>query len=79
MYEKMKDLMDDCEKLMESSMAQVGFISAVGGMGDDELKAVRDFANIYKKSKNLLVEMAKMMDEQNEKLDEILALLKKKN
>lgn len=77
MLEKMKELMDECDELMELSMCQMGIIEAMTSLDDESFKTIQKFLKMYDKSKKLSLELAMMVESQDKKLDQIIKLLEK--
>lgn len=78
MLEQVKELMNECDEIMEVCMSQMGSMEVIEYLDEDTFKMVQKSMTLYKKSKELSIAMAARMDEQDKKLDKILKLLEEK-
>ena len=78
MREEMEGLMKECDELMELSIGQCADMDAIECLDEVSLNAMQKTIKLYKKSKELSIKMAEMMDEQDKKLDKIIKLLEAK-
>lgn len=78
MLEQVKELMNECDEIMEVCMAQMGSMDIIESIDEDSFKMLQKSMSLYKKSKELSIAMAARMDEQDKKLDKILKLLEEK-
>ena len=78
MRKDVEELMKECDELMELSISQLSDIDAIECLDETSLNVMKRTIKLYKKSKELSIKMAEMMDEQDKKLDEIIKLLEAK-
>lgn len=78
MTEMMNELMAEMDEVVGIAMKQAFSMNMVANMSMDELTALQKCASLLEKSKEVAFAQAKMMDDQNEKLDKLLRLLEKK-
>ena len=76
--EEMKELIEECDDLMNLSIKQMSNLDSFGSLEEDTLNVSLRSVKLYKKTKDLSLKMAEMMDEQDKKLDKILKLLETK-
>ena len=78
MREEMEGLMKECDELMELSIGQLSSLDSIEYLDETSLNVMQQTIKLYKKSKELSIKMAEMMDEQDKKLDKIIKLLEAK-
>lgn len=78
MRKEVEELMKECDELMELSIGQLSSLDTIEYMDEDSLDVMKRTIKLYKKSKELSIKMAEMMDEQDKKLDKIIKLLEAK-
>ena len=78
MAEEMRNLMEQMDELMDVFVKQAISMSCLECMNEDELEMLKQTLKFWQASKNLAIKQAKMMDEQNEKLNKIIRLLEKR-
>ena len=74
MLETTKKLIGEIDDIMNMSMRYFEFNDFIN-MDKDQLEAIQKFVCIINTSKELMMEQAEMMEEQNKKLDLILKYL----
>ena len=74
MLETTKKLIGEIDDIMNKSMRYFEFNDFIN-MDKDQLEAIQKFVCIINTSKELMMEQAEMMEEQNKKLDLILKYL----
>ena len=70
--------MNECDEIMDICMKQLGCMDSIMCLDDTSLAAMQKSISLYKKTKELSIKMAEMMDEQDKKLDKIIRLLETK-
>ena len=78
MRKEVEELMKECDELMDLTMGQLADMDAIECLDETSLDAMKKTIKIYKKSKELSIKMAEMIDEQDKKLDKIIKLLEAK-
>ena len=78
MRKEVEELMKECDELMDLTMGQLADMDAIECLDETSLDAMKKTIKIYKKSKELSIKMAEMIDEQDKKLDTIIKLLEAK-
>lgn len=78
MQKEVEELMKECDGLMELCIGQFFDMDAIECLDEKSLNAMQKSIKLYKKSKELSIKMAEMMDEQDKKLDKIIKLLEAK-
>ena len=78
MQKEVEELMKECDELMELYVGQFSNLDTIQYMDEKSLNAMQKSIKLYKKSKELSIKMAEMMDEQDKKLDKIIKLLEAK-
>ena len=78
MRKEMEELMNECDEVMDLCIGQIGNMETIIGLDDASLNMMKKTISLYKKSKELSIKMAEMMDEQDKKLDKIIRLLEAK-
>ena len=78
MREEMEGLMKECDELMELSIGQLSSLDSIEYLDETSLNVMQQTIKLYKKSKELSIKMAEMMDDQDKKLDKIIKLLEAK-
>lgn len=78
MRKEIEDLMVECDELMDMFIGQVADMDTIECMDEASLNAMKKTFSIYKKSKELSIKMAEMVDEQDKKLDKIIEMLEAK-
>ena len=78
MRKEMEELMNECDEVMDLCIGQIGNMETIIGLDDASLNMMKKSIALYKKSKEISIKMAEMMDEQDKKLDKIIRLLEEK-
>lgn len=78
MRKEVEELMKECDELMEMCTAQLSSLDTIEYLDETSLNVMQKTIKLYKKSKELSIKMAEMMDEQDKKLDKIIKLLEAK-
>ena len=78
MQKEIEELMKECDELMDLCIGQFSNLDTIQHMDEKSLNAMQKSIKLYKKSKELLIKMAEMTDEQDKKLDKIIKLLEAK-
>ena len=78
MRKEMEELMKECDEVMDLCMGQLGSLDTIMYLDEASLSMIQKSISLYKKSKELLIKMAGIMDEQDKKLDKIIRLLETK-
>ena len=78
MRKEVEELIKECDELMELGIGQLSSLDTIEYMDEDSLNVMQRSIKLYKKSKELSIKMAEMMDEQDKKLDKIIKLLEAK-
>ena len=78
MRKEVEELMNECDEIMDICMKQLGGMDSIMCLDDTSLAAMQKSISLYKKTKELSIKMAEMMDEQDKKLDKIIRLLETK-
>ena len=78
MRKEVEELMKECDELMDVMMGQLSNMDTIEYLDEDSLDAMKKTIKIYKKSKELSIKMAEMIDEQDKKLDKIIKMLEAK-
>lgn len=78
MRKEIEELMKECDELMELCIGQSFDMNAIECLDEKSLDVTQRTISLYKKSKELLIKMAEMIDEQDKKLDKIIKLLEVK-
>ena len=78
MRKEVEELMKECDELMELSIGQLSILDTIEYLDETSLGLMQRIIKLYKKSKELSIKMAEMMDEQDKKLDKIIKLLEAK-
>lgn len=78
---KVESLMAECDELLDDCVKESVDIDTLKCMNSDDLNTMQKAISLYKKSKELAIEVAKTYDDINEKMDKIIKLLEtdKKN
>ena len=78
MRKEVEELIKECDELMELGIGQLSSLDTIEDMDEDSLNVMQRTIKLYKKSKELSIKMAEMIDEQDKKLDRIIKLLEAK-
>ena len=78
MRKEVEELMKECDELMELSIGQLSSLDSIEYLDETSLNVMQQTIKLYKKSKELSIKMAEIMDEQDKKLDKIIKLLEAK-
>lgn len=78
MRKEVEELMKECDELMELSIGQLSSLDTIEYLDETSLDLMQRIIKLYKKSKELSIKTAEMMDEQDKKLDKIIKLLEAK-
>ena len=78
MREEIEGLMKECDELMAIGIGQLSSLDSIEYLDETSLNLMQKTIKLYKKSKELSIKMAEMMDEQDKKLDKIIKLLEAK-
>ena len=78
MRKEMEELMNERDEVMDLCIGKIGNMETIIGLDDASLNMMKKTISLYKKSKELSIKMAEMMDEQDKKLDKIIRLLEEK-
>ena len=78
MRKEVEELMKECDEVMDLCMGRLGSLDTIMYLDEASLSMIQKSISLYKKSKELLIKMAGMMDEQDKKLDKIIKLLETK-
>lgn len=78
MRKEMEELMKECDELMALSIDQMADMDTIEYLDETSLNVMQRTIKLYKKSKELSIKMAEMMDEQDKKLDKIIKMLETK-
>lgn len=77
MEEKIRNLIDSEEELINSYLKSLVDFDAIADMDEEELGMVKKLKNLMDLSEEVLIEYGETIDKQNKKLDKILELLEK--
>lgn len=78
MLETTKKLMEQIDEFMETGMQSMNVMDVLNSMDENTLKMYKSCMDILNTSKELAIKQAEIIEDQNEKLDIILSLLKAK-
>jgi len=78
MLEKTTKLFEEMDELMKDALATLDIEDMLEDMDENTLKLYKAYMKLYKDSKELALCQAKMIEDQNAKLDKIIKLLEKK-
>lgn len=78
MRKEVEELMKECDELMALSIDQMADMDTIEYLDETSLNVMQRTIKLYKKSKELSIKMAEMMDEQDKKLDKIIKMLETK-
>ena len=71
----------ECNRLIDKMMDifnEYGALNAISEMDEQSIKFIKLSIDLVHESQKLLLEQAKMMDDQNSKMDEMLEILRTK-
>lgn len=77
MEEKIRNLIDSEEELINSYLKSLVDFDTIADMDEEELGMVKKLKNLMDLSEEVLIEYGETIDKQNKKLDKILELLEK--
>lgn len=77
MYDKTKEVMDGAKELMDEMFKEAMDVDMIEFMDDSQLHLIKKSLKLIDQSYDLALMQAKVIDEQNEKLDLLLASMEK--